>query len=237
MYRLTLPVSILACTALLATAACQADDPVEPEAGDDQTSETTEENTDNGTAENGAEEDGEGPPDVDVSDVEGATLHTSEGDIELALHADVAPMTVANFVGLAEGEGVPNPETGEAEFYNDTVFHRVISEFMIQGGDPEGSGRGGPGYQFEDELDDDYTFEEPGVLAMANSGPGTNGSQFVVTLEPTPLLNGEHTIFGQVADEDSLDVVDAIGAVETDAGDRPNSDIVLETVTIERADD
>src|SRR5699024_8439746 len=127
----------------------------------------------------------------------------------------------ANFVGLSEGEGPTNPETGEAEFYNDTVFHRVIDQFMIQGGDPEGSGRGGPGYQFEDEFDSDRTFDSAGMLAMANSAPDTTGA---------------HTIFGQVTDEESQEVVDSIASLETDPNDRPVNDVTLETVSIQRAE-
>ena len=213
MNRLTLPASILACTALLATAACQE----EPE---DTASETTEE--------------WPLPAEVDVTDVQGAVLHTSEGDIELELLPEAAPITVANFVGLAEGDMVPNPETGADEFYDGTVFHRVIADFMIQGGDPQGVGTGGPGYQFPDEFDSGLTFEEPGVLAMANSGPATNGSRFFITVEPTPHLNDMHTIFGKVADEESMAVVDAISALETDEHDKPTEDVVLESITVER---
>ncbi|WP_017585165.1 peptidylprolyl isomerase [Nocardiopsis ganjiahuensis] len=218
MNRLTLPVAILASTALLATAACgNEEEPQAPEASEPETSEPA--------------------ADVEVPDVEGATLHTSEGDIEVELLAAEAPLTVTNFVELAEGDGPENPETGEAEFYNDTVFHRVIDEFMIQGGDPTGTGRGGPGYQFEDEFDSGLGFDEPGLLAMANSGPDTNGSQFFITVEATPHLSGMHTIFGKVADEESMAVVDAISTVETDEADRPTSDIVLESVTIKRPGD
>lgn len=216
MNRLTLPVTILASTALLATAACQSEE--EPETPE-------------------ASETSEPAADVEIPDVDGATLHTSEGDIEVELLAADAPLTVTNFVELAEGEGPENPETGEAEFYNDTVFHRVIDGFMLQGGDPTGTGRGGPGYEFEDEFDSDLSFDEPGLLAMANSGPNTNGSQFFITVGPTPHLTGMHTIFGKVADEESMAVVDAIAVVETDGNDRPTSDIVLESVTIKRAGD
>ncbi|WP_150239183.1 peptidylprolyl isomerase [Nocardiopsis quinghaiensis] len=175
-----------------------------------------------------------GPADVDVSGVEGATLRTSEGDIEVELFPEDAPLTVANFVGLAEGEGVPNPVTGEAGFYDGTVFHRVIDEFMVQGGDPQGTGRGGPGYTFEDEFGSGREFDAPGVLAMANSGEDTNGSQFFLTVEPTPHLNGMHTIFGHVSDEESMDVLSGIAGVETDASDRPVQDVVLESVTVHR---
>lgn len=221
MNRLTLPVSILACTALFATAACQSEEPA-PE-------------TDSPSPD--ASEESPLPAEVDITGVEGATLHTSEGDIELELLPDDAPITVANFVGLAEGGLATNPETGEEQFYDGTIFHRIIPDFMVQGGDPEGTGRGGPGYQFPDEFDSGLTFDEPGMLAMANSGPATNGSQFFITVEPTPHLNNMHTIFGKVADEESLEVLDTISAVKTDANDKPNSDVVLESVTIDRADD
>ncbi|WP_116244001.1 peptidylprolyl isomerase [Nocardiopsis sp. FIRDI 009] len=175
--------------------------------------------------------------DTGVSDVEGAVLSTSEGDITVELFPEDAPLAVANFVDLAEGEGVPNPVTGDAAFYDGTVFHRVIEGFMIQGGDPEGTGRGGPGYTFADEFDSGRTFDEPGVLAMANSGPDTNGSQFFITVAPTTHLNDRHTIFGQVADDESYAVVEAISRVETDQSDRPVEDVVLESVTIQRSGD
>ncbi|WP_159940534.1 MULTISPECIES: peptidylprolyl isomerase [unclassified Nocardiopsis] len=227
MKRLTLPAAaLLACTALLATSACaNGADPDEDAPGDGAASPT-----------DGPEQSG-GPADIDVSDVEGATLHTSEGDIEVELFPEEAPTTVANFVGLAEGEGAPNPVTGEAEFYDGTVFHRVIDGFMIQGGDPEGTGAGGPGYNFEDEVGTGRAFDEPGVLAMANRGGGTatNGSQFFITVEATPHLNEQHTIFGHVADEESMAVVEGIAKVETDANDRPVQDVVLESVTVHRA--
>ncbi|WP_028649204.1 peptidylprolyl isomerase [Nocardiopsis sp. CNT312] len=226
MHRFALPAAaLLATTALLGTTACTGD--TEP-AGEDETSSS------NGSGGSGEQESVGGPADIDVSDVTGATLHTSEGDIEVVLFPEAAPLTVANFVGLAEGEGVPNPETGDAAFYDGTVFHRVIDGFMIQGGDPEGTGRGGPGYRFEDEVESDHDFAEPGVLAMANSGPDTNGSQFFITVGPTEHLNGMHTIFGQVADEESYAVVEAISQVPTGAQDRPEDDVVLESVTVER---
>lgn len=169
-----------------------------------------------------------------ASDVTGATLHTSLGDIEVVLFPDKAPETVANFVGLAEGDKATNPTTGDDRFYDGTIFHRVIKDFMIQGGDPEGTGRGGPGYTFDDEIHPDLIFDEPGKLAMANSGPNTNGSQFFITTVPTPWLDGMHTIFGEVADEESLEVAVAISQVPTDANDRPTEDVVLESVTIHR---
>ncbi|WP_235997579.1 peptidylprolyl isomerase [Nocardiopsis coralli] len=219
MTRLTLPASaLLASSALLLTAACGEGSPSEPEEqpNDEQTQ---------GDQQN----DDAGPPDVDVSDVEGAVLHTSEGDIELDLHPEDAPVTVANFVGLSEDE-----------FYDGLIFHRVIDDFMVQGGDPEGTGRGGPGYTFDDEVEADHSFDQPGVLAMANSGrtpegDGTNGSQFFLTVTETTHLDGQHTIFGHVADDDSQEVLDTIAQVETDSQDRPVSDVTLESVTIERA--
>jgi peptidyl-prolyl cis-trans isomerase A (cyclophilin A) len=165
-----------------------------------------------------------------------ATLKTSEGDIKLTLYPDEAPETVANFVGLAEGtKEWTDPETGEKSddpLYDGTIFHRVIDGFMIQGGDPLGTGTGGPGYEFEDETDTDLTFSEPYMLAMANAGPDTNGSQFFITTVPTEYLNGKHTIFGTVADDDSKAVVDAISKTETDASDKPVEDITIESVVI-----
>ena len=230
MNRLTLTASALvACTALFGTTACGG----EAEAGPNQDATDSAEDAPERTAEptDGAG----GPPDIDVSDVEGATLHTSEGDIELVLLPEDAPVTVANFVGLAEGEGVPNPETGDQAFYDGVVFHRVIDGFMIQGGDPLGTGRGGPGYQFEDELDNGQDFTEPGMLAMANSGPDTNGSQFFITVAPTEHLDGDYTIFGHVANDESQEVVDAIAKVETDPSTaRPLDEITIESVSVQR---
>ncbi|WP_304451715.1 peptidylprolyl isomerase [Nocardiopsis sp. YSL2] len=232
MNRLTLTASALvACTALFATTACGG----EAEAGPNQGAADNAEDAPERTAE--ATDGAGGPADIDVSDVEGATLHTSEGDIELVLLPEEAPLTVANFVGLAEGAGVPNPETGDEAFYDGVIFHRVIDDFMIQGGDPLGTGRGGPGYQFEDEIDGDRTFAEPGVLAMANSGPDTNGSQFFITVAPTQHLDGDHTIFGHVANDESQEVVDAIAQVETDPSTaRPLDDVVIESVSVQRAE-
>ncbi|TDQ53099.1 peptidylprolyl isomerase [Actinorugispora endophytica] len=174
---------------------------------------------------------------VPVPDVTGATLHTSEGDIEVVLFPEQAPETVANFVGLAEGGKATNPETGSDRFYDGTVFHRVIPDFMIQGGDPLGTGMGGPGYSFPDEIDPGLTFDEPGRLAMANSGPDTNGSQFFITSAPTPHLDGLHTVFGEVADQSGHDVVAAISAIPTDSSDRPSHDVVLESITVHHSED
>ena len=164
-----------------------------------------------------------------------ATLHTTMGDIEIKLFPDHAPKTVRNFIELAEGtKEWKHPGSGQKttnKLYDGTVFHRVIEGFMIQGGDPLGSGRGGPGYQFGDEFHPDLTFNRPYLLAMANAGPGTNGSQFFITVGPTPHLNRKHTIFGEVTK--GSDVVDAIATAPTGAGDRPRTDIVINSVTIE----
>ncbi|MGW4564075.1 peptidylprolyl isomerase [Streptomyces sp. NPDC004561] len=167
-----------------------------------------------------------------------ATLKTNHGDIEVRLFPNHAPVTVKNFVELSQGEREwTHPETGvksNARLYDGTIFHRVISGFMIQGGDPLGSGIGGPGYKFEDEFHPDLSFNKPYLLAMANAGPGTNGSQFFITVAPTTWLNRKHTIFGEVTDPASQKVVDAIAGVAT-AGrnDRPAKDVVIESVVVE----
>ncbi|CAM3021749.1 MULTISPECIES: peptidylprolyl isomerase [Actinomycetes] len=165
-----------------------------------------------------------------------AVLHTNHGDIALDLFDDFAPKTVANFVELANGTreylDMTTGKRATGPFYDGTVFHRVIDGFMIQGGDPTGTGRGGPGYRFADEFYPDLTFTKPYLLAMANAGPGTNGSQFFITVAPTPHLNMRHTIFGEVADADSRKVVDEIAAVETGPMDRPVEDVVIDRVEI-----
>ena len=165
-----------------------------------------------------------------------ATLRTTEGDIRINLFPDHAPKTVANFVGLATGEKQytpPNSSNGDSgPFYDGSIFHRVISGFMLQGGDPTGTGRGGPGYQFADEFHPELKFDRPYLLAMANAGPGTNGSQFFITVGKTPHLNRKHTIFGEVVDEESQKVVDAIGTTATDRSDRPTEAVVIESITI-----
>lgn len=165
-----------------------------------------------------------------------ATLHTNHGDIVVNLFGDHAPKTVDNFVGLATGtKEYADPETGQqttGKFYDGLVFHRVISGFMIQGGCPQGTGTGGPGYKFGDEFHPELAFNKPYLLAMANSGPGTNGSQFFVTVGATPHLNRRHTIFGEVADQSSRDVVDAIAQVRTGRNDRPADPVVIESVDI-----
>jgi peptidyl-prolyl cis-trans isomerase A (cyclophilin A) len=165
-----------------------------------------------------------------------ATLRTNQGDIRINLFPDHAPKTVANFTGLATGERdytQPNASGGDSgPFYDGAVFHRVIGGFMIQGGDPTGTGRGGPGYEFGDEFHPDLRFDRPYRLAMANAGPGTNGSQFFITVGPTPHLNRRHTIFGEVADAESRAVVDKIAATQTDRNDRPLSPVVIERIEI-----
>jgi peptidyl-prolyl cis-trans isomerase A (cyclophilin A) len=164
-----------------------------------------------------------------------ATLVTSKGDIRVRLLPDTAPQTVKNFVGLATGaKEWTDPETGAKRndsLYAGTIFHRVIDGFMIQGGDPTGTGRGDPGYKFDDEVDAGPSFDQAGYLAMANAGPGTNGSQFFITLGPTPHLNKKHTIFGEVVS--GQDVVEAIGKVATGGGDKPREDVVLQEVRID----
>ncbi|TXH41809.1 MAG: peptidylprolyl isomerase [Actinobacteria bacterium] len=166
-----------------------------------------------------------------------AVLHTNFGDIRVNLFADHAPKTVRNFVGLADGtQEWIDPSTGKAgdgPLYSDVVFHRVIDGFMVQGGDPLGTGTGGPGYRFGDEFHPELQFDRPYLLAMANAGPGTNGSQFFITVAPTPHLNRRHTIFGEVADQQSRDVVDAIAATPTGRGDRPVDDVVLSSIDIQ----
>jgi peptidyl-prolyl cis-trans isomerase A (cyclophilin A) len=167
-----------------------------------------------------------------------ATLRTNRGTVVVRLFPDHAPQTVRNFVELAEGgREWTDPNTrqkGTAKLYDGTIFHRVIPDFMIQGGDPLGTGTGGPGYKFGDEIHPDLVFSRPYLLAMANAGPGTNGSQFFITTVPTPWLTGKHTIFGEVISGD--EVVDAISKVPTGRNDRPVDDVVLESVVIERDD-
>nr|WP_297422958.1 peptidylprolyl isomerase [uncultured Actinotalea sp.] len=176
-----------------------------------------------------------------------ATLHTSAGDIRIELFPHHAPKTVRNFVGLATGsQEWKDPRTGEDRsepLFDGTIFHRVISGFMIQGGDPLGTGTGGPGYTFDDEIHPELTFSEPYLLAMANAGKrrdpvtgqvgGTNGSQFFISVAATTWLNGKHTIFGKVADDASRAVVDAIATTQTRPGDRPVEDITITSVTVE----
>ena len=172
-------------------------------------------------------------------------MRTSEGDITINLFDDKAPNTVANFLGLATGEKEwADPYTGQpshGKFYNGLTFHRIIKQFMIQGGCPLGTGTGGPGYEFDDEIDPSLKFDKPYLLAMANAGlrrgmdgkvHGTNGSQFFITTVPTPWLDGHHTIFGEVADDASKKVVDKLEAVETDPMDRPLEPAVILSVDV-----
>jgi len=177
-----------------------------------------------------------------------ATLHTTEGDIEVELYDERVPNTVEAFVGHAEGaddyEGTEvgpdtgaweDPDSGEKRIdplYSDIEVHRIIDDFMIQMGDPTGTGRGGPGYTFDDEFHDDLTHDSAGKLSMANRGPDTNGSQFFITLGAQPHLDGKHAVFGEVID--GMDVVEEIGAASTDPNDAPTTPIVLESVEIER---
>ena len=172
-------------------------------------------------------------------------MRTSEGDITINLFDDKAPNTVANFLGLATGEKEwADPYTGQpshGKFYNGLTFHRIIKQFMIQGGCPLGTGTGGPGYEFDDEIDPSLKFDKPYLLAMANAGlrrgmdgkvHGTNGSQFFITTVPTPWLDGHHTIFGEVADDDSKKVVDKLEALDTDPMDRPLEPAVILSVNV-----
>ena len=165
-----------------------------------------------------------------------AHFDTSEGKFTVELFDTKAPKTVANFVGLAEGTREwTHPKTHEKStkpFYDGIIFHRIISGFMIQGGDPLGQGYGGPGYQFEDEFHPELKHDRAGLLSMANAGPNTNGSQFFITLAPTPHLDRKHSIFGRVVE--GLDVIEKIGSVKTDRSDRPTTPVVMNKITIER---
>jgi peptidyl-prolyl cis-trans isomerase A (cyclophilin A) len=164
-----------------------------------------------------------------------ATFKTSEGTIVCKLFTAEAPETVANFIGLAEGtKKWDAPGKKGDKLYDGTIFHRVIPEFMIQGGDPQGTGMGGPGYKFADETKTSgQTFKQPGKLAMANSGPNTNGSQFFITVTDTSWLTGKHTIFGEVTE--GYDVVEKISKIARDGMDRPKTPVVLESVTITKS--
>ncbi len=159
-----------------------------------------------------------------------AVFKTSMGEFEAELYVKECPETVWNFVNLAEGRQQSNKE---GPFYNGIIFHRVIRGFMIQGGCPEGSGRGGPGYRFKDEFNPSLKHSSEGILSMANAGPGTNGSQFFITLGATPHLNGAHTVFGKVIN--GMDVIRKIGETPTAAGDRPRTDVVINEVEIKRS--
>ena len=171
-----------------------------------------------------------------------ATIHTNHGDIVVELFGNHAPKTVKNFIGLSDGSQewvVPNTGSkGEGPLYKDVVFHRIIKDFMIQGGDPLGQGVGGPGYMFDDEIHPELSFDKPYLLAMANAGKrggqGTNGSQFFITTSTTPWLNGKHTIFGEVVDDASKKVVDELNSVRTGGMDRPVEDAVITSIDIEQ---
>ena len=182
-----------------------------------------------------------------MADKPTVTLETNHGDIEIELFDERAPRTVENFLNLAkhdpaaDDEPAPDtttwedPETGEIRgdsLYEGVTFHRIIEDFMIQGGDPTGTGRGGPGYQFDDEFHDELRHDSAGILSMANSGPDTNGSQFFITLDAQPHLDDRHAVFGRVVE--GMDVVEEIGSVETDANDQPREEVVVELVEVER---
>lgn len=164
-----------------------------------------------------------------------AVFETNKGTFKIKLFADKAPKTVENFVGLATGKKeYTDPKTGKktkGHFYDGLIFHRVIPNFMIQGGDPEGRGTGGPGYRFEDEIVADLQHSKPGILSMANAGPNTNGSQFFITVAATPWLNGKHTVFGEVTE--GMDVIYDISKVKTLPGDKPAEDVVIKKLTIQ----
>ncbi|WP_040424050.1 MULTISPECIES: peptidylprolyl isomerase [Corynebacterium] len=164
------------------------------------------------------------------------TFHTNHGDIVADLFGNHAPKTVQTITGLADGSqdySTKNASgTTDGPFYDGAIFHRIIPGFMIQGGDPTGTGTGGPGFQFADEFHPELSFDRPYLLAMANAGPGTNGSQFFITVAPTPHLTNRHTIFGEVTDPASQKVVDEISNVQTGRMDRPVSDVVIESVTV-----
>lgn len=170
-----------------------------------------------------------------------ATIHTNKGDIRVNLFGNHAPKTVKNFVDLATGQQEwTHPGTGKVstdKLYDGVIFHRIIKDFMIQGGDPLGQGIGGPGYRFDDEISPELTFQNPYIFAMANAGiqggRGTNGSQFFITTVATPWLQGKHTIFGEVADDESRAVVDTIEGVPTDGRDKPVEDVVIQSIDVE----
>lgn len=161
-----------------------------------------------------------------------ANLETSKGDMLVKFFPAEAPMTVGNFIALAEGKKENKFKKEKEPYYDGTIFHRVIKNFMIQGGDPTGTGTGSPGYEFEDEVDNGLKHDKKGILSMANSGPATNGSQFFITQVPTPWLDNKHTIFGEVVKGDN--VIDSIAGVETQAEDKPVEDVVLKHVDIIR---
>ncbi len=178
-------------------------------------------------------------PAVDPSVDYFATIKTNLGDLKLRLFADKAPKTVQNFVNLAEGTcESTNPRTratGKQKYYDGVIFHRCIARFMVQGGDPSGTGRGDPGYRFEDEFHPSLKFDRPGLLAMANAGPGTNGGQFFITEVPTPHLTNKHTIFGELVDPAAgIAIIQKMCAQPQNMANKPNTDIVISTIVIER---
>jgi peptidyl-prolyl cis-trans isomerase A (cyclophilin A)/peptidyl-prolyl cis-trans isomerase B (cyclophilin B) len=181
-----------------------------------------------------------------MSDLPQVTFGTTHGEFTVELYADRAPRTVENFLGLARHDPAASadpapdtntwedPDSGETRgdsLYEGTVFHRIIDDFMIQGGDPTGTGRGGPGYQFDDEFHEELRHDGPGVLSMANSGPDTNGSQFFITLDAQPHLDDRHAVFGEVVE--GMDVVEEIGNLPTDRNDAPREEVKIESVHVE----
>ena len=202
----------------------------------DATDETDDDNGDADTDDTEPDESDDTGDTDDTGETLTATLQTTHGDIDIELHGERAPRTVENFVGLATGEQTwTDPETGEEiegePLYDDVLFHRVIDGFMIQTGDPTGTGFGGPGYQFDDEFHEELRHDDAGIVSMANSGPDTNGSQFFITLDAQPHLDDAHSVFGTVTE--GMDVVREIGSVETDENDMPVEDVVLESVTVQ----
>ncbi|MDX9750002.1 MAG: peptidylprolyl isomerase [Flavobacteriales bacterium] len=171
-------------------------------------------------------------PEQNATDGLFAVIKTRKGDIRIKLEHEKAPMTVANFVALAEGTMKNTAKPEGTPYYDGIIFHRVIPGFMVQGGDPTGTGAGGPGYSFADEIHPDLKHDRPGTLSMANAGPATNGSQFFLTNGPTPHLDGRHAVFGYVVS--GQDVVDAIAAEPRDGRDRPHTEVAMQKVTIER---
>src|SRR5690349_10136604 len=171
-----------------------------------------------------------------MTDTLTATLRTNQGTVVIRLFPDHAPKTVRNFVELAEGgREWTDPGTGQVttqKLYDGTIFHRVIPDFMIQGGDPLGMGIGGPGYRFEDEINPDLRHSKPGILSMANAGPNTNGSQFFITVKPTPWLDGRHTVFGEVVK--GQEVVNAIVSTPRAPNDKPLKDVVIKEIVVSR---
>ncbi len=228
-----LVIALLCLGSLGLATACGSDDGSSDDAGSEPSSEQSSEGVvRESPSEDAGSDSDSGPASVEPSDATAATVHTSLGDIEVTLFPEQAPLAVTNFAGLADGSLPYEGQEGDEPLYDGTVFHRVIADFMIQGGDPEGTGMGGPGYEFPNETSPDLTFEDPYRLAMANAGPDTNGSQFFITVAPTTWLDGGYSIFGEVTDEASREVVDSIAAVETDANDKPVETVVIESIEV-----